>query len=228
MRATLRSALLRAGLYDTVRRIRYSLTPGLSRMVHPPYPSALQPLIDQSGDPVRYAALALALATLRNEGISGAMAEVGVYKGDTSRFLRRALPDRTLYLFDTFEGFPESDLDQPDQRFQDTGQRYVARRIGTTDQVVFRQGYFPDTAIGLEEERFAFVLLDLDLFAPMQAGLEFFYPRLERGGFLVLHDYHNPESDFAVSRAADAFFSERPEYLFALPDQWGSVLIRKV
>lgn len=204
------------------------LTPGLSRMVFPPYDRALQPLIAQSGDPVRYTALALALDAIASDGVPGAMAEVGVYKGDTSRFLKRSRPERTLYLFDTFEGFPDADLTTADARFRDTGMDYVAQRIGTTDGVVFRKGYFPETAAGLEDERFAFVLLDLDLYAPMLAGLEFFYPRLAPGGFLVLHDYHNPESDRAVSRAATLFFADKPEWVVAVPDRWGSVLIRKV
>ena len=229
MRVALRTALVRLGLYDRVRQIRYAVTPGLDRMVFPPFSPALAPLIAESGDPVRYNALALALHAVRAESISGAVAEVGVYKGDTSRFLKRALPDRTLYLFDTFEGFPDEDLEvASDGRFQDTGIDHVARRIGTSDGVGFRKGYFPDTASGLEDETFAFVLLDLDLYAPMKAGLEFFYPRLSPGGFLVLHDYNNPESDRAVSRAADVFFRDKPEWLVGVPDRWGSALIRKV
>ena len=196
-------------------------------MVSPPYPPALQPMIDASGDPVRYTALSLALHRIARENVPGAMAEVGVYKGDTSRFLRRARPDRTLYLFDTFEGFPETDLERPDARFQDGGIDFVARRIGTTDGVVFRKGYFPSTAVGLEDERFAFVLLDADLFAPTAAGLEFFYSRMSPGGYLVLHDYNNPESDWGVSRAADPFFANKPEHLVDVGDRWGSVMIRK-
>ncbi len=228
MRQRFRLVLVRLGLLDRVRQLRGKVLPGLSKMEFPPYSDVLRGAIEASGDPVRYTALALALETVR-QGVPGSLAEVGVYKGDLSHFIHWALPDRKLYLFDTFEGFPEDDLEvDADERFRDTSLLYVKERVGGAENVIFRPGYFPDTVDGLEDERFAFVMLDLDLFAPTIAGLEFFYPRLEPGGFLVLHDYNNPESDFAVSRAADKFFADKPEYLVAIPDRWGSVVIRKV
>jgi O-methyltransferase len=33
------------------------------------------------------------------------------------------------------------------------------------------------------------VLLDADLFAPIKAGLELFWPRLVPGGLILVHDY---------------------------------------
>jgi O-methyltransferase len=197
-------------------------------MRFPPYGPPVERLVSMSGDPVRYRTIALALESLEREGVKGAIAEVGVYKGDTSRFLRLAAPGRRLYLFDTFQGFPQQDLKGRDERFRDTSVDFVRRRIGDDTNVVFRQGYFPETTQGLEDEQFAFVLLDLDLFAPMLAGLEFFYPRLSPGAFLMLHDYTNPESEHAVSRAASQFLVGRPERLIAIPDRWGTALLRKV
>ena len=40
-----------------------------------------------------------------------------------------------------------------------------------------------------EDMVFALVHLDCDLYAPMRAGLEFFYPKLVPGGFMIIHDY---------------------------------------
>jgi Macrocin-O-methyltransferase (TylF) len=104
----------------------------------------------------------------------------------------------------------------------------VRRRVGSSPNVVLRPGYVPDTLAGLEDERFAFVLLDLDLLEPTRASLEFFYPRLSPGGYLVMHDYNNPESDWACKRALDDFLEDRPERLVELGDMWGSALIRRV
>ena len=42
---------------------------------------------------------------LRLDGVPGAVAELGVYRGGFSRWLNLLLPERTLLLFDTFEGF---------------------------------------------------------------------------------------------------------------------------
>jgi O-methyltransferase len=152
-----------------------------------------------------------------------------VWRGETSAFLHRVAPERTLYLFDTFTGFDARDLPPgaTDARFRDTSEAAVRRRVGPSENVVLRPGYVPDTLAGLEDEVFAFVLLDLDLLDPTVAALEFFYPRLSPGGYLVMHDYNNAESDWACKRAFDAFLEHRPEALVELGDVWGSALIRK-
>ena len=184
----------------------------------------------ESGDYARYASLALALGRVDAEGVAGAIAEVGVYRGRTSRFLMRAAPARTLYLFDTFEGFPMEDREAAnaaDVRFQDTSEARVRHALGDRPNVVIRKGRFPETAAGLEGERFALVLLDLDVFNPTLAGLEFFYPRLPRGGYLFVHDFNSPESNSACRRAVTQFMADKPEQVVELPDTWGSVVIRK-
>lgn len=181
-------------------------------------------------DYFRYATLGLAVERIRSERIPGAFAELGVWRGVTSAFLHRLAPERTLYLFDTFAGFPAADLPAgaQDERFRDTSEDAVRARVGASANVLLRPGYVPDTLAGLEDERFAFVLLDLDLYDPTLASLEFFYPRVPRGGYLVIHDYNNPESDWACKRAFDAFLSDKPELVVELGDMWGSALIRRL
>jgi O-methyltransferase len=178
-------------------------------------------------DVIRYTSIALAIGRVLREAIAGSFAEVGVFRGATSRVIHRLAPDRTLYLFDTFEGFPAQDLDRTDPRFRETSVPLLERTIGDLKNVVIRKGYFPETAAGLEGETFAFVMLDLDLYKPMLAGMEFFYPRLAPGGFLFAHDYNSPESDRAVSRALDGYLADKPDKLIDLPDRWGSVMLRK-
>jgi O-methyltransferase len=41
------------------------------------------------------------------------------------------------------------------------------------------------------EERFCFVSLDADLYNPMYEGLKYFYPRLEKGGYIFIHGFFN-------------------------------------
>ena len=199
-------------------------------MEFPPYDALIQRVALATGDYARYASLALAIRRLDEERIPGGFAEVGVYRGETSRFLLRCAPERTLYLFDTFEGFPMQDREpenRDDSRFRDTSEDAVRRAIGGGRNVVIRKGRFPETAAGLEGERFAFALLDLDVFEPTVAGLEFFYPRLTAGGYLFVHDFNNPESNYACRRAVTRFMADKPEKLVELPDVWGSVVIRK-
>jgi O-methyltransferase len=199
-------------------------------MRFPTFSAEIHESIARSDDYFRYATLGLAATRVLEEEVPGAFAEVGVWRGETSSFLHRIAPRRRLYLFDTFSGFPERDLPDGanDQRFRDTSEAAVRRRVGCSPNVLLRSGYVPDTLAGLEDERFAFVLLDLDLLEPTRASLEFFYPRLSPGGYLVMHDYNNPESDWACKRALDAFLEDRPERLVELGDVWGSALIRRV
>lgn len=208
-----------------VRRLRgfHSLRPRF-----PSYGRAAANYLAGADDPVRYAAVAYAVTALERQQIAGSLAEVGVYRGELSALLHLLAPERDLYLFDTFAGFPEQDLNGADQRFRDTSIEIVKAALGDTQHVIFRPGYFPDTARGLEQERFAFVMLDVDLYQPTRAGLQFFYPRLVPGGYLFAHDYNSPESNQAVARAVNEFLQDKPEKIIELPDIWGSIVIRKI
>ena len=198
-------------------------------MQFPTFPSEIHEDIAVTDDYFRYTTLGLAVQRLRDEDVPGAFAEVGVWRGVTCALLHRLAPDRTLHLFDTFEGFPDRDLPPgtEDTRFRDTSQEAVRARVGASPNVRLHPGYVPETLSAVEGERFAFVLLDLDLYDPTVAALEFFYQRLEPGGYLVMHDYNNPESDWACKRAFDGFLADRPERLVELGDTWGSALIRR-
>lgn len=96
----------------------------------------------------------------REKQILGAVAELGVYRGDFARIINQTFPDRKLYLFDTFEGFPESDMNYEIEnklllnevgKLSNTSVEYVLGRMPIREQCIIRQGYFPDTAQGLEE-----------------------------------------------------------------------------
>lgn len=145
-------------------------------------------------------------------GIEGALAELGTYRGDFAWQLNERFPERRLYLFDTFDGFDERDIrverEVSSSRaaahdFSDTRARDVLARMPYEDQVVIRKGFFPETAQGLEE-CFALVSIDVDLYAPTLAGLEYFYPRLVRGGAILLHDYNSLQFD-GVRKAVEEY-----------------------
>ena len=194
----------------------------------PPYAAEKHELILSTRDPVRYTTMALAIHALEKANVPGSFAEVGVYRGDTSRILHRLAPDRPLYLFDTFEGFPVQDTDGPDDRFRETSLELLREMLGDMNHVIVRKGYFPETARGLENERFAFVMLDVDKYKPTRAGLEFFYSRLSPRGCVMIHDFNSPESNYAVAKATEEFMADKPEQLVQLADCGGSVLFHKL
>jgi O-methyltransferase len=199
-------------------------------MRFPSFDPSIHESIASSDDYFRYVTLGLAVQRVLDEAIPGALAEVGVWRGETSSVLHRLAPHRRLFLFDTFAGFPDRDLPpgHKDLRFRDTSAAGVRHRVGPSAQVVLKPGYVPDVLGEVAGERFAFVLLDLDLFDPTRASLEFFYPRLSRGGYLIVHDYNNEESEWACKRALDSFLADKPERLVELGDVWGSALIRRI
>jgi O-methyltransferase len=226
--ATLKGWLRAHGMRRTA--LREILVRGVMKkwMLVPYWSDAERRAIVNSGDPIRYGTLRLALSEVSKQNIPGALAECGVYRGSLSRFLHEDLRERQLYLFDTFEGFdPRDSHAKGDTRFADTSVDGVLKTIGHAEKIVIRKGYFPETASGLEGERFAFVMIDFDKYEPTKAALEFFYPRVTRGGFIFVHDYNNPESEWACSRALNEFLSSKPEHPVAIPDAWGTVVFRK-
>jgi O-methyltransferase len=227
-----RAQPLLAGIRARIPGIRGRLLRPLVRfreMRFPTFDPAVHESVATSDDYFRYATLGLAVQRVLDEPIDGAMAEVGVWRGEMSAFLHRLAPSRRLYLFDTFSGFPKGDLPTgaEDTRFRDTSVEAVRRRVGPSPNVTLKPGYVPDILGEAADQRFALVLLDLDLFEPTRASLEFFYPRLSPGGYLIVHDYNNPESGWACKRAFDQFLSDKPEQLVELGDVWGSALIRR-
>lgn len=207
----------------------YALQWIMSRWFLVPYLSkSKRRMIGRRGDPIRYGTIYLSLEQISKNRITGSIAECGVYKGKLSKFLHEILPDRKLFLFDTFRGFDVRDSEaDSDNRFQDTSDESVLHHIGDSNNIVIRKGYFPETAAGLEEERFALVMIDFDKYEPTMAALEFFYPRTNKNGFIFVHDYSNPESDWACSKALDAFLKDKPERPVLIPDAWGTALFRK-
>ena len=184
--------------------------------------------ITRTGDTVRYTTIALALETIERERLPGSFAELGVWRGITSEFIHAQVPHRCLYLFDTFSGFGNESSEAEDKRFRNTSMDTARKNLGDASNVCFRVGEFPHTTDGLESEAFSFVLLDVDKFEPTLAGLQFFYPRLVRGGYMFIHDYNNTESAHGIRRSVDQFLSDKSEHLIEIPDRWGSVVFRKV
>jgi len=183
-------------------------------------------------DKVRFFNFWFQVERLKKEGVKGAFAELGVYKGDSARLIHLMDASRDFHLFDTFEGFSQSDLTSETgkaatytiRNFADTSLEKVKRRL-SNDHFIFHKGYFPDTTKGLEDQKFALVNMDADLYNPTKAGLEFFYPRLSPGGIIIIHDY-NPDWP-GIMQAVDEFSKSISEPVIPLPDQDNSIMIFK-
>jgi hypothetical protein len=67
-----------------------------------------------------------------------------------------------------------------------------------------RKGAFADVAPELSHSTYGFVHLDVDLYQPTKAGLEYFGPRMAVGGVIVLDDYGARKCP-GIHRAAEEF-----------------------
>ena len=167
------------------------------------------------------------------EGVSGSIAELGVFKGNAAKVLSWLMSDRKIYLLDTYSGFSENDLtiNEPTSSSKgdfNAGVDAVKSFVGGEDRIKYVQGYFPQTANKIpSDEKFCFVNIDVDLYEPIKAGLEYFYPRMNLGGQIIIHDYANSCWP-GVKKAVDEFLINKTEKLIIIPDKSGTATFRKL
>ena len=170
---------------------------------------------DLGNDYVRLATLELLCRRLAD--VPGAAAELGVYRGFFARCINQLLPERKLYLFDSFEGFGEEA--QASESFQaahrNTAIEKVLAIMPYPEKVIVKPGFFPDSLEGLEEQ-FCLVSLDVDFYQTTLDGLRYFWPRLEKGGYLLLHDWGSPKLP-GVRQALAAYERELGQRILSVP-----------
>ena len=163
--------------------------------------------------------------------VPGDTAECGAYKGATSYLI--ALMNaagsirRTHYVFDSFEG-----LSQP---VAADGEYWTRGALASSEaelrenlrdfanDIVVCKGWIPDRFEVVKGLPFAFVHVDVDLFEPTLASLEYFYPLVSRGGVIVVDDYGSLRCPGAT-RAVDEFLADKPEKMIVLSDGGGFLI----
>jgi O-methyltransferase len=184
-------------------------------------------------DYIRYSTLGLCYEEICSKNVIGNVAELGVYKGDFAKRLNFLFSDRKIYLFDTFKGFDkndiqiehQSDFSKGNQDFSNTSVDLVMQKMPYPENCIIKKGTFPQTTNGILDS-FCFVSLDADLYEPILQGLIFFYPKLEKGGYIFVHDFNNEE--YKGSRQSVLkFCSDNNIGYIPIPDSGGTVIITK-
>ena len=111
-------------------------------------------------------------------GMDGAIADFGCGYGDISWQMNAMMPNRKLYLFD-------QEMHNVDR---------LAGRMPCPEMVEIRQGRFPDTAFDVENEKFALVHVNKSNRDTVTHAVQFFYPRLVKGGMIILSGYEDGKS----------------------------------
>jgi hypothetical protein len=186
---------------------------------------------NNSGDISRLYMMHLNVTGVLESGVEGAIAEVGVYRGNSAAVLATIARKhhRKTFLFDTFEGFDKRDLRGIDAgkstAFSDTSLERVIALVGQED-VTFVKGFFPESASTIEmPDKFAVVHIDCDLYEPIMASLKGFYPLMARNGLIMIHDYSSGHWPGA-RKAVDEFFSDKMEKPILMPDKSGTAAVR--
>ena len=178
---------------------------------------------------------------LDRAGIAGSLVECGTWRGGAMGMMALAHlasgpPNRTLHLFDSFEGLPEPDgakdckiaVDYAKGRasgaLQSIGrcvgplednQRLLGEIIGYPEALTeYHVGWFQDTvqAAASEMEAIALLRLDGDWYESTKICLESLSPKVSSGGIVIIDDY----GKFPGCRqAADEFVARmsRPVFL---------------
>jgi O-methyltransferase len=163
--------------------------------------------------------------------LPGSFAEAGVFRGGTALMISRLLADsgKTFYLFDSFQGLPAQSTSHDNYyregafKAQEAETRTLLRDY--EGFLRFRVGWIPQTFAGLEEERFPFVHVDIDLYQPALDCCAFFYPRLVPGGVMIFDDYGFPACR-GEKEGVDEFFADKLETPIVLPT--GQALVVKL
>lgn len=156
------------------------------------------------------------------EGVPGDFIETGVWRGGACILMRAILAvhgitNRTVYVADSFCGLPPP---TPELYPADAGSvfhTYNPLQVSRAEveeafklydlldeRVAFVEGWFKDTLSKIPTNQFALIRLDGDMYESTIQSLEALYPKLSRGGIIIVDDYGAIKS---CSQAVDDFRS---------------------
>ncbi len=152
---------------------------------------------------------------------TGAIIEVGTFRGGSARLLADACPDRNIFVCDTFQGFGDLPIDPKAdevfyrEQFDQTSLAAVESLfVGDRHRVRLIQGFFPASDRANEVRDLSFAHLDVDLLQSMTDCLEYLESRFVPRSLIVLDDYRR--SAHGVDQAAAQFVDRYPNWI-ALP-----------
>jgi O-methyltransferase len=169
--------------------------------------------------PERIQNLQLLARRAESDSIPGDFVECGVCNGGTAAVLARYASgsrlQRTVWLFDSFQGMPETSPEDGDAAKAHVGKEVgnqvrvqeVLKLIGARmERVRIVPGWFEQTFPTVSIGQIALLNIDADWYSSVKLCLESYYDLVVRGGFISIDDYgHWP----GCRQAVDEFFETR-------------------
>ncbi len=141
------------------------------------------------------------------EKIPGDFIECGAWRGGATIFMRAVLKahgvtNRVVYVADSFEGLPKPDLakypqDKGMELYMDDSLAVSLEEVKSNfdrynlldGQVYFLKGWFKDTLPKAPIKKLAVLRVDADMYESTMDSLVHLYPKLSKGGYLIIDDY---------------------------------------
>jgi len=146
------------------------------------------------------------------KGMKGDLIEIGVYEGGTAKIMAEMFPDKPIYLFDTYEGLPNTlNNKKGDPQCYYVGHcgaslETVKKNLKDCKNCEYFKGVFPETSEPMKDKKFCFAHIDVDIYKGTKDSLEFLYPRMLKGGLMIIHDYPILRG---VKTAVDEFMQDK-------------------
>jgi hypothetical protein len=155
----------------------------------------------------------------------------GIFSLAICQHLRFEQQQRKFYLFDTYQGIPESQMSAAERasRLQDNARHYddcyerARQNFAPWPNAILVRGMVPDTLTSVSISSVAYLSLDMNIAKPERAALEHFWPKLSRGAPIVLDDYG--WADFAEQKITiDEFAARQGVPVCCLPTGQGLII----
>jgi len=136
-------------------------------------------------------------------------------------------PDRSFYLVDTYEGMVPELIAEDDtaafRRNYSDCYEFVLDSFKDYSNVSVVKGIVPEVLPHVESDRIAYLSLDMNCAPPEEAALEYFWPKMVSGGFILLDDYGY--SGYENQRKVhNAFAEAQGVSVLALPTGQGLII----
>jgi len=164
--------------------------------------------------------------------IPGQVAECGTFHGlsayQISKIIKESQMDKRFHIFDSFEGLSEiKEEDRSDDvKVSDSELRtqfaygidLVRKNLEGFDFVELFKGWIPERFQEVAEHEYSFVHVDVDLYEPIKECIDFFFPRLSKGGIMVFDDYGFSPQFPGAKKAVDEFLNKNEvSHFISLP-----------
>ncbi|MEX1122694.1 MAG: TylF/MycF/NovP-related O-methyltransferase [Balneolales bacterium] len=181
--------------------------------------------------PERIHALSQAVKYVSKNNIPGSIVECGIWRGGSSMaamltLIDLGIQDRDFYLYDTYEGMSEpteSDVSIKGDNalklfndFRNEGKNWVYSSLNEVKKNVYGTGYdqhrihfvegkVEDTLAHNLPDKISILRLDTDWYESTMAEMQYLFPRLTKGGVLIIDDYGHWKG---AKKAVDEYFDQ--------------------